>query len=212
MVSVWPELSQSSSFHREGLLCLLSHWGDPPLPSSRFLPSLLFSLPMSLIPFSFLPTSFSPSSSLTPSFFSLLPSLQGLEYIGPTRGSRLAPVHLGNPSSFSSSPWLLVWHPFLWRLLVNCPQALTYYSSWGRMYLGLTFPFPQSREEVIMVSIFLSLSLPAWSLDSETEELVLIKGGWCHHSEAYLSDLPDYRHQGKTGEKRQKMKRRKEKK
>lgn len=49
-----------------------------------------------------------------------------------------------------------------------------------------------------MVSIFLSLSFPAWSLDSGTEELVLIKGGRWHHSEAYPSDLPDYRRQGKT--------------
>lgn len=63
-----------------------------------------------------------------------------------------------------------------------------------------------------MLSIFLSLSLAAWSLDSGTEELVLIKGGWCNHFEAYPSDLPDYRHQGKTGEKRQKMKRKEKKK
>lgn len=52
------------------------------------------------------------------------------------------------------------------------------------MYLDLAFYFLKSRQVLITVSIFWSLCFPAWSLDSRMGELVLIKGGPWHHSEA----------------------------
>lgn len=49
-----------------------------------------------------------------------------------------------------------------------------------------------------MVSVFWTLTSPPWTLDSGTGELAPIKGQPRHHSEAYLSDLTDYRQQGKN--------------
>lgn len=81
---------------------------------------------------------------------------------------------------------------------MSCPRLSHLLKLPWKNIPGFHIPFLQSREVLIMVSIFWSLISPPWSLDSATGELALIKGGSWHHSGAYLSDLTDYRQQRKN--------------
>lgn len=164
---MWPELSQYSSLHREGLLCLPSHWGDPPcsfFPPPPF-PSLLPPFCPSFPPLFFLLLSLLLPSSPLPSLF--LPSLQGLEYIGLTRGSRLALAHPGNPSSSSSSPWLLVWHPLSYGDPSELPPGSYLLQLLGKNVPGSHIPFSTEQRrgnygQYLLVFVLPSLVSGLW--------------------------------------------------